>query len=203
MLESDGRVSPPASSERDPATSVPAPAAARGPLERIFNQVGIQEAFLALGGLLDEAVFVVDQDRNIIFWSAGAERLLGYRADEVLGQYCLKANRCVSCMRGCGISEHGEVRNVPIHMYGRHGSDIPVRKTGRAFFDENGSFLGGIEVLKMDPNIGTDLSTAASAGERTRIALALEESKGHVGRAAEALGISRATLWRKRKRYDL
>ena len=38
---------------------------------------------------------------------------------------------------------------------------------------------------------------------RTRIEQALEEANGHVGKAAEILGISRATLWRKRKRYNL
>jgi len=172
-------------------------------LEHVLEAVGSSELLATLGDLVDAAVFVVDGNRNIVFWSQGAERLLGYRADDVVGEYCLKANRCVSCMRGCGITEHGEIRNVPLRMYKSDGDVVPVRKTGRAFFDERGRFVGGIEILRLDPNLGADLSTAASVGERTRIEQALEEANGHVGKASEILGISRATLWRKRKRYDL
>ena len=172
-------------------------------LERVLDSVGAPDVMAALGDLVDAAVFVVDGNRNIVFWSKGAERLLGYRSEEVVGEYCLKANRCVSCMKGCGITEHGEIRNVPIRMYKSDGDVAPIRKSGRAFFDGHGRFVGGVEVLRLDPNLGADLSTAASVGERTRIEQALEEANGHVGKAAQILGISRATLWRKRKRYDL
>src|SRR3954452_20288855 len=34
----------------------------------------------------DYAVFVVDPEGRVQTWNPGAERLLGYRADEVLGQ---------------------------------------------------------------------------------------------------------------------
>ena len=172
-------------------------------LSAVLGAVGAPEVLAALGDLLDAAVFVVDGDRNIVFWSKGAERLLGYRSEDVVGDFCLKANRCVSCMKGCGITEHGEIRNVPIRMYKSDGEVLPIRKSGRAFFDDDGKFIGGVEVLRLDPNLGADLSTAASVGERTRIEQALEEAQGHVGKAAEILGISRATLWRKRKRYNL
>jgi nitrogen fixation/metabolism regulation signal transduction histidine kinase len=71
--------------------------------------------FRALTDLLpDAAVFVVDRNRAIRFWSSGAERLLGFRVDEVVGEHCLKANRCTSCMQGCGLSTHGELRDVPL-----------------------------------------------------------------------------------------
>jgi PAS domain S-box-containing protein len=172
-------------------------------LEQVLESVGAPDVMAALGDLVDAAVFVVDGNRNIVFWSKGAERLLGYRSEDVVGEYCLKANRCVSCMKGCGITEHGEIRNVPIRMYKSDGDVAPIRKSGRAFFDDQGRFVGGVEVLRLDPNLGADLSTAASVGERTRIEQALEEANGHVGKAAQILGISRATLWRKRKRYDL
>ena len=35
---------------------------------------------------LNDAIIVLDQDQRITFWNAGAEKLYGYRADEVLGQ---------------------------------------------------------------------------------------------------------------------
>lgn len=48
-------------------------------------------------------------------------------------------------------------------------------------------------------------STGASAAspEVERIAVALERAAGHRGRAAQSLGMSRATLWRKMKQYGL
>lgn len=179
------------------------PVAAHPTLGAVIDSVGAAKLIGGLGDLVDAAVFMVDAERNIVFWSEGAEKLLGFRAEEVIGEYCLKANRCVSCMKGCGIGEHGEIRNVPLRMYKSDGNPVPVRKTGRAFFDDQGRFVGGLEILRLDPNLGADLSTAASVGERTRIEQALEEADGHVGRAAEILGVSRATLWRKRKRYGL
>ncbi len=39
--------------------------------------------------------------------------------------------------------------------------------------------------------------------EAERIAVALERAAGHRGRAAQSLGMSRATLWRKMKQYGL
>lgn len=200
---------PPHDSPQDPGASVSLGALGTpqsvdpAALEQVLESVGAPDVMAALGDLVDAAVFVVDGNRNIVFWSKGAERLLGYRSEDVVGEYCLKANRCVSCMKGCGITEHGEIRNVPIRMYKSDGDVAPIRKSGRAFFDDQGRFVGGVEVLRLDPNLGADLSTAASVGERTRIEQALEEANGHVGKAAQILGISRATLWRKRKRYDL
>jgi transcriptional regulator of acetoin/glycerol metabolism len=42
-----------------------------------------------------------------------------------------------------------------------------------------------------------------AAAEREAILRAGRETAGHLGHAAERLGISRATLWRKMKLYDL
>jgi DNA-binding protein Fis len=39
--------------------------------------------------------------------------------------------------------------------------------------------------------------------ERDQIERALRYTRGHQGRAAELLGISRKTLWEKRRRYGL
>ncbi|TNE49099.1 MAG: hypothetical protein EP343_14330 [Deltaproteobacteria bacterium] len=33
--------------------------------------------------------------------------------------------------------------------------------------------------------------------------MALQYANGHLGRAADMLGMSRTTLWRKRKKYDI
>jgi transcriptional regulator of acetoin/glycerol metabolism len=42
-----------------------------------------------------------------------------------------------------------------------------------------------------------------ASAERDAIVRAGREAAGHLGRAADRLGISRATLWRKMKQYGL
>ncbi|MCB9778648.1 MAG: sigma 54-interacting transcriptional regulator [Alphaproteobacteria bacterium] len=139
-------------------------------LRRWTRQVGPVEAFSALAHLIDgacgvdAAVFAVDRDRTIVHWSAGAERLLGFSAEEVLGQHCLKANRCAECMRACGIAAVGEVSEEPLLLHREDGSPVPVRKSAQAFFDEDGAFLGGIEVLVPDTPV---LRRAAAEPEQT------------------------------------
>ncbi len=113
--------------------------------------VGAEYAFAALADSLPgAAVYAVDSQKKIVFWSEQAERLLGFRAEDVLGEHCLKGSRCEQCMGGCGISERGELRAIPLQMYRADGKLIPVKKTGRGFFDPNGRFLGGVEVLVAD-----------------------------------------------------
>ncbi len=122
-------------------------------IQRWLRQVGPAEALAAMAQLVEDvcgprtAVFAVDRDRNVLFWSAGAESLLGFTADEMLGQHCLKANRCEQCMVGCGIARHGAVHDIPLRLHREDGSEVDVRKTARAFVDPDGTFAGGIEIL--------------------------------------------------------
>ena len=48
----------------------------------------------------------------------------------------------------------------------------------------------------------THPAPALIANEAERIAHALQQSNGNLEQAAKLLGISRATLWRKRKKYQ-
>lgn len=117
-------------------------------LEAWLADVGAERAFRALvGALPDAGVFVVDGQRDVILWSAGAERLLGFSAAEVLGRHCLGAVRCARCLGSCGIAEHGRVDDVPLALHAADGTIVRVRKWGSAFFDGEGRFTGGVEVL--------------------------------------------------------
>jgi len=110
--------------------------------------VGAEAAFRALVEALPEAgVFVVDGQRDVLLWSAGAERLVGFRRDEVVGRHCLAAVRCVACLGACGVAERGRVSDVPLTLQRADGGSVRVRKWGSAFFDADGRFAGGVEVL--------------------------------------------------------
>lgn len=116
-------------------------------LETWLAGIGAPMLLASLTDLMpDAAVFAVDAERNIVFWSKGAETLLGFRADEVIGHHCLKANRCVQCVSGCGIAQHGSVEAVPLVLYSATGEPVQLLKSARAFFDA-GEFAGGVELL--------------------------------------------------------
>ena len=118
-------------------------------LESWFQQVGATRAFSSLMELPgDWALFVVNENREIIAWSKGAEELLGFSREEVLGQHCLKANRCPECMAGCGISELGEIRGASLTLLNSSGTPVQVRKFAQQLTDEKGEFCGGIEILR-------------------------------------------------------
>ena len=118
-------------------------------LSSFVREVGPARLVEAFGDLLEDAAFfVVDADRQVVHWSAGATRLLGWSAEDAVGSHCLKTNRCVQCIQECGIARHGDVQDVPLTLFDVDGAEVQVRKTARGFFDADGGFLGGVEILR-------------------------------------------------------
>lgn len=117
-------------------------------LEKLLERLGPIDAFETLAGLLpDAAVFVVDAERNVVLWSDGAERVLGFSRKEVLGRLCLVGIHCRNCMIGCGLAQHGDINGYPLELFRNDQQVVATRKYARGFFTEDGSFAGGIEVL--------------------------------------------------------
>jgi transcriptional regulator with PAS, ATPase and Fis domain len=159
-----------------------------------LSQVGVADAFAALADLPPEAaVFAVDKDRNVVLWSAGAERLLGFSKQEALGAHCLKTSRCARCIAGCGIAEHGAVRDVPLTMHRADGSQVRVRKTARAFFDADGRFAGGVELLVPDASpFVAEASTRPSPGPLGRRGLGASDARYFHGLVSRDPAVVRA-----------
>jgi two-component system response regulator AtoC len=138
-------------------------------LQSWLDRVGGAEAVAALADLWpDTAVFAVDADRNVVLWSKGAERLLGFEAGDLLGQHCLKGSRCGACLQGCALAEHGQVHGALLEMYRADGGRVSVRKHARAFIDAQGRFQGGVELLvpAASPAPTPVAAPAAPAGAR-------------------------------------
>ncbi len=105
--------------------------------------------FTAIGRLDNEtAWFAVDSEQVITWWSPGAERLLGFPASEVVGEHCSKAIFCVRCGQGCGLKRYGQIHDKKISHYTQEGREIPTLKRAVAIHDENGAFMGGVEMLR-------------------------------------------------------
>lgn len=71
-----------------------------------------------------DGAYIIDEQQRIVFWNDAAQSLLGYRAEEVIGQSCFKVitgrdeSGCPICRRNCipfVDSRRGEgVTNLPI-----------------------------------------------------------------------------------------
>lgn len=89
----------------------------------------------SLGNLFDsftlspDPVFVTDRFQSIVYWNAGAEKLLGYTAEEIIGSHCAEAlagcdafgNRY--CSENCSITQianrNESVRHFGLRLRGR------------------------------------------------------------------------------------
>ena len=104
--------------------------------------------FNELCDLAGLAAFQVDGDRNLTAWSPAVAELTGYDADDVLGLPCVVALRCPECMGGCGVFEHGSVRDIPLSLRRKDGSLVRVRKSGATLPDGEGGVGGAVEGLR-------------------------------------------------------
>jgi PAS domain-containing protein len=90
------------------------------PSVRMAGRLAGLETFLEYAALgfhwamldsLDDGVYIVDEQRCIRYWSAGAERITGYTAAEALGRSCADKllqhmdaeGRCL-CTEGCPLA---------------------------------------------------------------------------------------------------
>ena len=55
-------------------------------------------------------------------------------------------------MVGCGLSEFGNIKDVPLVLYDVHGQEVLLQKTAKGFFGDDGHFLGGLEILRKTQN---------------------------------------------------
>ena len=120
----------------------------REPLEAWLSAIGPAEVARALAALDPQAaVFAVNAEREVVLWSPGAARLLGVSAAEALGRSCLRAQRCARCLAGCDLSDLPALADEGVEVFHASGRRLSLRKSGHAFRDAEGRFLGGIERL--------------------------------------------------------
>ncbi len=116
---------------------------------RWLSQIGPDRVIAILTELVDAgAVFVIDADGKILFWSKGAEKLFGRSAELVLGQNCTEALGCEEGSDPCGLAEHGSIKAQVVSLKRPNGGAVSCYRTARAFFDAGGQFAGAIEFLQ-------------------------------------------------------
>jgi len=106
---------------------------------------------------LDAGIYIVDRERRILYWNAGAERITGYMAHEVAGQFChgdllvhCNETGSVLCGKGCPLNRvigDGKPRECAVFLRHRHGHRIPVRVRSSPIHGAAGEIVGAMEVF--------------------------------------------------------
>ncbi|BEQ16153.1 sigma-54 interaction domain-containing protein [Desulfoferula mesophila] len=101
-----------------------------------------------------EGLFIVDTKGKVVFVNPAAERLTGYRREEVLGRSCtvFESETCLACQdqegqMTCGLFERGRVADRRCSITRKDGSQIHILKNARVLHDELGQVIGGVETL--------------------------------------------------------
>lgn len=117
---------------------------------------------------LYDGVYFVDRDRVITYWNKGAERITGYRAEDVVGRSCrdnllnhVTAAGEMLCTGDCplvGCMADGEVREADVFLHHAEGHRLPVLVRCAALRDDDGEIVGAVESFSGDTGlIGTRL----------------------------------------------
>jgi two-component system, cell cycle response regulator len=106
---------------------------------------------------LYEGVYVVDQERKIIFWNEGSERITGYSAKEVINSFCyhnilqhVDQNGKKLCLEGCPLQKtltDGIINEAHVFLKHKEGYRIPVMVKTLPIYDHEQRIVAAIEVF--------------------------------------------------------
>jgi diguanylate cyclase (GGDEF)-like protein/PAS domain S-box-containing protein len=115
------------------------------------------EILTAVLETLPNGVYVVDRNRRILFWNAGAEHITGYLRHEVIGRLCPEnllrhcdTNNIDMCINACplqGTMHDGKPREAWAFLRHKAGHRVPVRIRSVAVRDDNNAIVGAAETF--------------------------------------------------------
>src|ERR1039457_2149349 len=147
-------------------TTTPAPVRIEGPLPLTplpFIQPALGFALDAslYHGILDQiedGVYFVDREKRILLWNRGAEKITGFRSDQMVGEHCDNQSLChidasgrLLCTNGCPLQRAVDT-GVPIEadafLQHKLGHRVPVKIRTIPLRDRNNSLVGAVEVFR-------------------------------------------------------
>jgi PAS domain S-box-containing protein len=122
---------------------------------------------------LSEGVYVCDLDRRITYWSKSAERITGWRAEEVVGQRCFDDVLCHIDKDGhhlCGeeycplhramVTGAGSKGSLLVYARGKDGRRIPMQVSVAPIYNADKEVIGGVETFSDAWSMVHDLERA-------------------------------------------
>jgi len=103
---------------------------------------------------LEDGVMVVDSAGTIVAVNPAAERLTGYRAEELVGQSC-RVLDCTGCEiigegiaeEWCGLFARGDVKGKKCLIVNKEHRSVNIVKNASILRDEKGKIIGAVETL--------------------------------------------------------
>lgn len=109
---------------------------------------------------LYDGVYFVDRERLITYWNKGAERITGYKSNQVIGRSCrdnllnhVTANGVQLCLGQCPLAacmEDGVVREADVFLHHADGHRMPVLVRAAPLRDTQGKIIGAVETFTSD-----------------------------------------------------
>jgi diguanylate cyclase (GGDEF)-like protein/PAS domain S-box-containing protein len=125
-------------------------------------KVAITKNYEELLELLYEGIYLVDNDRTILSWNKGAEKITGYRAAEVVGKKCydnilnhVDESGNQLCLLGCPLHAtigDGNAREARVFLQHKKGFRVPIAVKTMPTYDESGRITGAAEIFIDDKN---------------------------------------------------
>ncbi|MBT8335966.1 MAG: sigma 54-interacting transcriptional regulator [Gemmatimonadetes bacterium] len=115
---------------------------------------------ILLGELAHVGFFQVDAERTVTAVSPELTRITGFSEEEVVGKPCLSLLRCPTCLRSCGVFEHGRIQDAHLTIFRKDGTEVAVERSGVSIRDDDGRIVGAFETVR---EIGGDPEADACA----------------------------------------
>jgi len=100
------------------------------------------------------AVFIVDTNKQIVFWNKSAETLTKFSSEEMVGENCLKLHLNICTTKDesvlesfCPLRSGGEGGEIECNIRRKDGTLIPVIRRSKAVYDDKDQLIGAIEAL--------------------------------------------------------
>jgi len=124
-------------------------------IKQLQDKASAQERFLlAITTNSADAIVGLDAEDVVTFWNNGAEKIFGYRAEEIVGKPFeillppdLREKREMEYIRR-HIEERGYLRNYQTIHLAKDGRSVPVEVTRTALRDEAGRYVGSSAILR-------------------------------------------------------
>jgi len=101
---------------------------------------------------LHEGLYSVDKDFRLIGFNEAAERITGYKKEEVLGKFCKNVIQANRCKEGCPIADSLELRetikNYDMVVKNRDNKAVPTKVNAAVFRDEQDEPVGGVVLFR-------------------------------------------------------
>jgi diguanylate cyclase (GGDEF)-like protein/PAS domain S-box-containing protein len=120
---------------------------------------------------LHDGLYIVDRDKKISYWNSAAEKISGFRADEVIGSSCsdnilthVDSEGNQLCLGGCPLEKtihDGKPREAEVYLHHKTGHRVPVSVRISVLTDAKGDIIGAIELF-------TDISNQNANSLRVR-----------------------------------